>query len=136
MNLLFFDLQLQTHLPEYLRALIAGWSGRERVGTLYLLVHPYFLDEHTDLIAQANRAPCSNIRFLTLTAEEKTEWTRLSAQPGGTTLSFTDLLAGKVFDTILKYRVGDCAVAMLSRLPRTISFLGASTGILLFSRPA
>lgn len=95
LHVLIADLSQHAHLPSYLRHLIEHWRDRSLAGQLDVLVWHTFLRDHAAVVKLAARAPLRNVRFLTLTPEERRQRLARQASASGTAIPFHELLRGE-----------------------------------------
>lgn len=71
-RLMIFDLSIRGHHPSYIKYLLRYWLNHERSGSLYIVVSPQFIDEHTDVVALADRDTRQSIHFVAISPQEET----------------------------------------------------------------
>ncbi|MCW5983240.1 MAG: glycosyltransferase family 4 protein [Bryobacteraceae bacterium] len=91
-RILVFDLSSHIHLPSYLRFLIEHWRGSDLAAELNIVVWHTFSRSHADVVRLAREAPRRNIRFLTITEEERCRKVAIEEGNTGVAIEFAELM--------------------------------------------
>ena len=70
-NILFFNLGVGGHYPNYVQYLIEYWSEEKLSGNFYIVVLQEFLEKHERIVTLAESYEEKNIKFVSITAEEE-----------------------------------------------------------------
>ena len=72
-KIMFFDLSIRGHHPNYIQHLIKYWNEHKLSSYLDIVVSPRFIQEHSDVVELASNCDRENISFVAITpAEEST----------------------------------------------------------------
>lgn len=72
-RVMFFDLSVRGHHPNYIRHLVQYWLNQDLPGTLDIVVSSKFFREHSDVVALANYSKDNRVRFISLTLAEESK---------------------------------------------------------------